>query len=248
MRVKFRFSSDKPINLPLYHNHIIQGFIYNSFSDETFAEFLHDQGYKWEKRRFKLFSFSRLMGEFNIDYQNKRIEYQSPVEIVITSAKDRIVYELTANIIRKDIIRFGSNNLKLTKVEFVSFPNDYEKESLKINMLSPVVAYKTERINGKNITTYFSPWDEEFKNQLVNNLLKKYELVYGKKISKTEFEIDPLFSEKREPNIVMFHDFVIKGWTGMFRIKAVQELLRIAYDVGIGAKNSMGHGCFEIVE
>ena len=53
------------IRLPIHYNYLIQSLIYHSL-DEEFAEFLHDQGYEVEKRKFKLFNFSRLLGQYEM--------------------------------------------------------------------------------------------------------------------------------------------------------------------------------------
>lgn len=235
--------------LPIHYNHILQGFIYNSFSDKSFAGFLHNSGYKWNKRNFKLFTFSRLNGKFKIDYKNKNIVFEPPVTLVVSSVKDMIIQDLTANIIKQDWLQMGKQKLALDEVEFRTFGQ--KKDFLIINMLSPVVVYRTDRINGSNKTRYFTPWEEEFQEQIKNNLIKKYEIIKGKGSIKgsigENFIIKPLFKE-RKPNIVIYRGFVIKGWMGKFELRGDPELLQIGYECGIGAKNSMGHGCFEILQ
>ena len=37
--------------------------------------------------------------------------------------------------------------------------------------------------------------------------------------------------------------FPVKGWLGRFRLEEPQELLQIALNCGLGAKNSAGWGC-----
>ena len=37
--------------------------------------------------------------------------------------------------------------------------------------------------------------------------------------------------------------FPIKGWDGRFRLEGPRELLQVALDCGLGAKNSAGWGC-----
>jgi len=246
LRVEFKFNADDKIVLPIHHNHIIQGFIYNSFSDESFASFLHDFGYKWNKRNFKLFAFSRLMGRFTIDRENKNIVFEPPVKLVITSIKDRIIQDLTANVIKKNWLQLGKQRVFVEELEFKTFKKN--TNTLTINMLSPVVTYHTEKINGSKKTRYYTPWEEEFKQQIKNNLIKKYEIIKGKDSGDAakDFDIKPLF-KKGKPSIVIYRGFVIKGWMGKFRLAGDPELLQIGYNCGIGAKNSMGHGCFEIL-
>ncbi|WP_236777948.1 CRISPR-associated endoribonuclease Cas6 [Anoxybacter fermentans] len=242
----FEFVSENKLVLPIHYNHILQGLIYHSFSDRTLADFLHNNGYQLNKRKFKLFSFSRLMGDFIIDNQNKQIIFESPVKFVVTSVKPVIIQDITSNIIKNNYVRIGKEHLFLKEVKFESF--NVESNKMYIKMLSPVVTYKTYEANGSKKTHYYSPWEPEFEEQIKNNLLKKYELVEGKKPDNLEFSIKPLFKkETAKPNIILYRDFVIKGWSGIFELSGDLKLLKIAYDIGIGAKNSLGFGCFEIL-
>ncbi|MDN5332516.1 MAG: CRISPR-associated endoribonuclease Cas6 [Tepidanaerobacteraceae bacterium] len=47
---------------------------------------------------------------------------------------------------------------------------------------------------------------------------------------------------------VIYKDVIIKGWMGVYILKGDPVLLKIAYDAGLGSKNSQGFGCFEILE
>ena len=247
MRAHLKFSSKNNIILPIHHNHILQGFIYNSFADETFADFLHEEGYKWKKRNFKLFTFSRLNGKLDMDKENEIIIFKSPVTLTISSIKKKIIEDLITNIIKSEKLRLGRQEIFLEEVKMEDHSFE-EKAAYIINFLSPVTAYKTEVVNGKKKTHYFKPWDEEFQEQLENNLKKKYEIVEGEKINKNNFKISPRFSKQKDFTILLFRGFVIKGWTGHFLIRGNPELLKMGYDCGLGAKNSMGFGCFEIVD
>ncbi|HYX71537.1 MAG TPA: hypothetical protein VE732_02095, partial [Nitrososphaera sp.] len=63
MRVKLTFlASKRNATLPLNYNHAVAGLIYRMIGNasEEFATALHDEGYEADRRRFKLFTFSRL--------------------------------------------------------------------------------------------------------------------------------------------------------------------------------------------
>lgn len=287
MRAYLTFTAEKTITLPIHHNHILQAFIYNSFADETFAKFLHEQGYKWKKRNFKLFSFSRLQGEMNMDHDKKVISFKPPVTLVISSIKDIIIEDLITNIIKKDYLHLAHQEIFLDEVRIKNYNfnqqgrsgqdrveqnqnmkeidktdnNKADKNAVKereendgnnsyiIKFLSPVTAYRTEIENGSKKTIYFQPWEKEFQSLLKTNLLKKYEIIHNKQINKGKFTITPQFENgEKKFTIIIFKGFVIKGWTGQFVISGDSELLQIGYDSGLGAKNSMGHGLFEVVE
>ena len=57
MKLKITLTSDKKIELPTGFSNYIQAIIYN-FLDRVSAQWLHEKGFKFEKRSFKLFTFS----------------------------------------------------------------------------------------------------------------------------------------------------------------------------------------------
>lgn len=287
MRAHLTFAAESKITLPIHHNHILQAFIYNSFADETFAKFLHEQGYKWKKRNFKLFTYSRLQGKMSMDHENKVITFEPPVTLAISSIKDRIIEDLITNIIKKDYLHLSNQEIFLDEVKVKNYnfkrqdrvkrnkdtqektekgraENDKDKgdqnkveereekdgnSSYLIKFLSPVTAYRTEIENGSKKTIYFKPWEKEFQSLIKSNLLKKYEIIHGEQINEGKFTITPHFKKgEKDFTIIIFKGFVIKGWTGQFVISGDSELIQIGYDSGLGAKNSMGHGFFEVVE
>lgn len=75
MRIELNLEFDE-LNLPIHYNHILQAVILKWINDENYARFIHDKGYEFNNRRYKLYTFSRLEGKFNIDKKNKRIIYK----------------------------------------------------------------------------------------------------------------------------------------------------------------------------
>src|SRR5437868_14925757 len=70
MRVKLTLLATKRnAMLPLNYNHAVAGLIYRTIGNasEAFAARLHDEGFEADRRRFKLFTFSRLF------VQNRRV-------------------------------------------------------------------------------------------------------------------------------------------------------------------------------
>jgi len=59
LKVTFESISGDDILLPLHYNQVLQALFYNTLSEEI-AKQLHTQGFPFEKRRFKLFVYSRI--------------------------------------------------------------------------------------------------------------------------------------------------------------------------------------------
>jgi len=81
MRITLEFGSEKRLSLPIQYNYTVQGFLYGNITPEL-GEFLHDQGFMFEKRSFKMFSFSRLQGRYEL--KGDRIAFYPPVTLTIS--------------------------------------------------------------------------------------------------------------------------------------------------------------------
>jgi CRISPR-associated endoribonuclease Cas6 len=59
--------------------------------------------------------------------------------------------------------------------------------------------------------------------------------------------IKPLRVNKRNEVIAIFKGTVIKGWTGIYELQLPEPYFSLAYDAGLGSKNSQGFGMVEVV-
>jgi len=122
-------------------------------------------------------------------------------------------------------------------------------EEIKIKMLSPVTAYNTVKKDTGSRTVYFSPWDEWFSELIRMNLEKKYELIYGEKPAGADIKVLPIGPrDERKCKVMQYKGTVVKGWMGIYKLKGDKRLMKVAYETGLGAKNSQGFGCFEVLE
>ncbi len=248
MRVKYIFNSNRPVVIPIHYNHLVQAMIYTNLS-EDFAEFLHEHGYKYGKRKFKLFTFSRLEGRFKIKGNN--IAFFPPLHLIVASPINRFVQELTSGFIKNDYIHLSNQPLTLENVSvYTPIEAPDFKEETKIQMLSPMVAYRSyiDKEN-KQKTVYFSPEDDDFVELLKRNLWRKYILLNGKELNDVYFDIEPVYPiNEKNFNVLKYKNTIIKGYTGVYKITGDPSLKKIAYETGLGSKNSQGFGCFRVLK
>ena len=147
--------------------------------------------------------------------------------------------------LQSEELYLGANKIKMDQIEILN--KKIEGNEIVFNALSPIVAYSTfTRPNGKKYTCYFEPEETDFKRIVSENLIRKYNAIYGEKLSFEEgIQIEGLGKSKM--NIVYYKNFLIKGATGKFKLKGDKKLLQLALDVGLGSKNSQGFGCVEII-
>ncbi len=243
MRFTITFFSEGPVELPLSYNETLQGFIY-SHLNEVLGTFLHDRGFTWEKRHFKLFTFSRLIGRVRV--VKGAFQFTPPLRLTISSPYSEILQSLAENLITREEIRLGRNRLHIASIN-VHFLPSMDGE-LTIRMLSPVTIYSTlKKGDGSKKTYYYNPYEDEFQTLLRENIIKKYRAFYEREPAGKDLSIEPLKVSRKDEKIILYKNFVIKGWMGVYRLKGHPELLKLAYDAGLGAKNSQGFGCFEVV-
>lgn len=242
MRFNITLGFETPLELPIQYNHILQGMIYDSLPDEGFRRWLHEKGMTYGKRNFKMFTFSRLLGKFRLDVKKRRIKFFDKAHLFVSSAIDEIISELGTGLLSKDISLIGQR-IEVKEVRVLPEPEIGEK--VRIEMLSPVVVYKTYEKKSKKYTNYYGPMDNEFNQLLADNIVRKYISLYGQKPENSSFNIKPLGQGYNNEKIIKYKGLVIKGWMGTFSLKGNPKLIKLAYDGGLGSKNSMGFGCFQ---
>ena len=242
MRMELRISSAKErIVLPLDYNYHLQGFLYSSVSPEL-ASFLHGMGFEYEKMSFKMFTFSKLMGRYEI--RNGAIAFTMPVRLVISSPLERFVSELANTMLTSKGLKLCGEDIAVEEISVLERPEI--EGSMRIRMMTPLVAYSTLLTpDGGKKTYYYNPSEPEFTEQTDGNLRKKYEAFYGRAPRARKLSLKPL--GRPEERIVRYRDNVIKGYTGTFLIDGNRRLLELAYDCGLGSKNSQGFGMFDVL-
>ncbi|RMA93079.1 CRISPR-associated endoribonuclease Cas6 [Hydrogenothermus marinus] len=242
MRIKLVLNSEKNfISLPIHHNEIIQAMLYKSLPS-SIAKYLHDTGFFFNGRKFKLFTFSKIYTEKFI-IKDEEIFYKTPITIFISSAIEDIGLNWGENFLKKDIVNLGKNKLFLEEIQILKKPD--LKETNIIKTLSPITVYKTLTKDGKKFTQYYRPTDLEFKQLIKENIKKKYSILTGMNIDDFEFDIK-LISKFREVPL-KYKNFFIKGIEGKFKINIDPVIFNAIYDSGLGAKNSQGFGMIEII-
>lgn len=244
MRIKITVepTNKDGVILPRHYNYLIQGFIYKNLKKQIAAR-VHDQGYLYEKRAFRLFTFSRLFGDF--ENANGLIIYKKKFILYVASPVTKILESFANSLAKKGRIKIGNNYLQVSAIE-VLFPKEYEPP-LYVRTLSPITVYSTLLTkDGNKKTYYYTPFESEFAKQIRDNLFKKYVLINNKECMNLDFNIIPHIVSKKNEHIIFYKDTVIKAWSGIYKIEGAKELLNIAFDCGIGAKNSQGFGMIDL--
>ena len=271
MRLKIHYVADRgKLLLPLHYNYLVQSLIYRTFSANT-ASFLHESGFNLNNRRFKLFTFSRILNKgevisgnalstlkftlgfpddfiFSVHRKNaveEALLFRNGISFYFSSAKPFITKDMAEGTILKQRFNLLGQKLYVQQIEVMK--ESEFSESILIKTLSPITVYSTITNEiGRKKTYYYSPNEPEFSALISDNARKKYMLVYDK-FPNSPLHITPVFfSERKNRAVVYFKGIRIEGWSGVFKLTGPKDLIKITYDSGLGSKNPQGFGMWKI--
>ncbi|MCL5266794.1 MAG: CRISPR-associated endoribonuclease Cas6 [Bacteroidetes bacterium] len=247
-------------NYPYYLSAAIYRWIEKS--SPGYSQFLHEQGFSPEHvhRNFKHFCFSRL----NIALRDTRT---LPGRIVILSptidwlvsmpVEESLQHFVTGIFERREFfIEHEENRFIVEQVE--TLPEPAWKERMGFRMLSPTSVSVPEMRNGRMMPVYLFHDDARAGYLLRKNILNKYQSLHSTLPDDTRFDctLDGSFIADREQKGDRVTQLVtikegqlsetkIRAFLCPLTIEGNPELIKLAYDSGLGEKNSLGFGMIE---
>lgn len=238
MRIKITLKGKNNLEIPYNYNYALSSLIYNTIADSNLAEKLHSSD------SFKFFTFSQInvkQPKFNKNGINAR---NGIFSFYLSSPCEKLMQNLTYGFLEKKII-FLNEKMNTLNVELIKTP-DFN-DNVTFNTLSPIIIRSKQEVDGKIKIWDLAPSDDFFK-RIENNLIKKY-CIFNK-INQTSKKIkaySEMANVKRKRitintgNKTTYHraylmDLILEGDL---------DLIRFAYDTGLGEKNSMGFGMIE---
>lgn len=235
MIIQIKLMVKKGIVLPLHYKSLLQGYLYHHFPQEM-GTYLHDEGFQSGSRTFKLFVFSdlqqkaRKVGSF--------LHFDEEITFLVSSPMPEILEGLGEEILRNPG-RLGQNLIQEALV-YQATP-DLLASEVQVVLVSPLVVYHTVvQEDGRKYTDFLTPHHPDFPTLVKNNLLRKYESLFGDVPTNLSFSIEALgpFEVRGQ----YFRNFYLKGTYGRFLLKGDPRLLSLALTTGLGSKNAQGFG------
>lgn len=243
MRLTVTFSADEPIVLPISYQHILQGLIYQSMRDKEFASFLHDSGYTAGNRAFKLFTFSLLSGKTKVDFERKMIAFYGPVRWQVGSAVPQFIRELGRSLLTSEQMHLLGQPVQIGQLTYEERVGGGTLS--RVRMLSPLTVHSTfQTSEGKKVTQFYGPDDAVFAPRIQENMHQKYEACFHSKAT-VPFRIRPVNVGPQNRVVAKFDGFWVTAWNGAYEIEGSEDMIRLAFQVGLGARNSQGFGMIE---
>jgi len=267
MRLRLQLETETGLlKVPVHYNQLLQGLVYDHLS-RSLADRVHTQGFQHEKRQFRMFTFSRLVGRTRLRRNangSNDIEFAGPVSFWLASPETDILESFASHIVREGQVRLGDADCRVSAVEvpFAEIPGN----QVTVRTLSPITVYSTLlTADGRKKTYYYAPQEREFSEQIGANLVKKraamaaaypgsgypgngYPGTREPTHQDTAVRLAPIRITSRDSHIIIYRGIVVKAWSGIYELKGPPDLLRLAFDCGLGAKNSQGFGMIEKAE
>ena len=239
IELAFEHVNREDIWLKYGYESYIQSLLY-SLTEGDFGRFLHDQGYKYKERSYKLFAFSQILESPKaVKRDLKMFVFPSMITVRVSTVENEMMSALMQAIMNSQTVyRLGNNPVKLVSAKLLMVNAAPE---LEVEAKSPVCMYSTvSKPEGGNYTHYYSPTEPEFAQLIRENAIKKYAAYYGELPQNTNLEITPI--GKMTYRSTLYKGTVINGYLGRFLLKGSVELIDMMLKAGMGDKNAQGKG------
>ncbi len=245
MRLKLCLGKrNEPFTVPVHYNYFLQSLIYRHL-DVHLAQTLHDEGIGEGTKRFRYFTFSRLMGDFQ--RRDGQLHFTRGAILYIASPNSAFLESLLIHLLAEGEIEISGQRVPLYKVEVVPQPA-YQPEVV-LKALSPITLRETLRQPNERYTYYLAPHDPDFSERIISNLRSKVRFWYGYDIPPGDAYCLPYaVDQNKNYHPINFKGTWVKGWSGLYRFHAPTEYFQMALDAGLGERNSGGFGCVEVYQ
>lgn len=241
MRLRLLVETREPITLPWdYRTHMTKAiYAILKAGDRDYSAWLHDHGFRWQKRVYRLFVYSDLAPtHWNLSSQGL-----SDVQWMIWqigSPDQRFLDAFKAGL----EARCGQLELFDTTSEVVDMACMEAPErgsALTCHTVSPI-AVSVGDPNRSRHPIYLRPDQPEFVEALRHNLITKWQAFHQREWSGGEFDLR-VWNPRQK--LVRVFGTDVRAWHLNLQMWGDEALIRFAYDAGLGIKNSQGFGMIE---
>lgn len=265
MRLKLTLHAlDKYI--PINYQYYLSAAIYKllKFGSEEFATYLHDIGFQLNGKTYKLFSFAFQFDNYLANNKSFQLLKKEVILFITSPLIEEFLKNLIVGFFDNQTIEINDSfyrcRLQIQQVEILETPDFKEINYCK--MLSPTVFSTKQETNDKLHQYYFRYYDdiEEINRVLNSNLKNKYKLIYKKDYVGEDLTLiwdEDYIKQKTKQGKRLTKKLSIPQPEGKsievignylpFMLNGNKELIQVAYECGLGEKNSsLGCGMFEI--
>ena len=243
--------------LPANYQYALSSWIYKVISraNQEYSTFLHEKGFGFEGKQFKMFTFSQLDVRpykiFGNQIQLLGNEISLNIRFLVDSSMENFIKGLFMH------QHCGLGNDESTTVDFQvtgveTKPPHAFTDTMRYECFSPIVI---STLRDDRSVAYLSPEDPAFGAILIQNLIRKQSALALHEGGITSENVKGTYSFRllnlpRKKGITIKENSAqetkVISYLFRFQLTAPVELHEVGYYAGFGEKNSMGFGCVNI--
>ena len=239
--------------IPINYQYELSSVIYHILAkgDSQYSKWLHENGFEYENKRFKLFTFSRLIAPYGIDKERQRLILKSNiVEWYITFSPERSTKEFILGVFNQQQFEIADSisgaSFRVREIQIM--PSMNLTSETVFETMSPVCISQR---NEKGYADYLSPEHPNYTKAILTGLLARYEVLFHRKYEGETYCKLELLNQPKSCLIAVkagtSSATKVRGYLYRFRIELPLELLQIAYECGLGEKGSIGFGMIKTI-
>ncbi len=238
-KITVRSLSDHPVNFDYQYGLASMLYFKLARADVKLANEMHaHQG-------FKFYTFSNLM-LMNRKSCREGLCFGS-AHFILSSPDDRFIRSFTEGLLQQPEFYLdgpcGRVNFAIERIEILKDASFGDE--CWFRTLSPIYVKTIRKDNEKLREVDLYPTEPKFYENLHRNLVERFSEFYGRA---PEDRFDVIETANIKARRIMIADCYRRCCLMNLRLQASPELLKFAYDAGLGEKNAMGFGCVDVVD
>ena len=253
LKINRKFGNLLPFNYQYEQSAVIYRIL--AQADTQYSSWLHENGYLLhERKRFKLFCYSPFIFE-----KVRPLPEAGGLKIIgeravwyISFIPEKSTLEFIQGIFAHQSFSIGNKKYQVAfdVVGVEAIPMPQLSEGMTFVALSPICV----KLHEDNKTQYLSPDNPMFAEGVLKGLMARYESIHGQPFNMEDKEFSfELIDKKVKSKLITIKantpcESRVRGYLCSFRMKAPSELMKIAYEGGIGEQCSQGFGFIKKME
>lgn len=236
MRLRILLETRELITLPWHYRTDLTKAVYAILkaADPDYSTWLHEHGFRWQNRVYRLFVYSDLV-PIHWDSSPQGLAGVRWMTWQISSPDPRFVEAFQRGLKHKEdqLELFGTI---VEVIDIVRIDGPESGKGLVFRTISPV-AVSAGDPNRSRHPIYLRPDDPQFVEALERNLIAKWQAFHQCEWNGGEFGIR-VWNPKQK--LIRVFDTDVRAYYLYLQMWGDEELIRFAYDTGLGIKNSQG--------
>lgn len=259
--MRLRLTLDHAPNqlLPINYGYLISSWIYRTLgnANESYAQQLHEHGYDFGGKRYKLFNFSALRPKwYEVDTRRATFTLsKSPTTLELSFHIDEAVQHFVLGLFKDQQFELSSGRFRVqfTVSGIEMLPAPVLESTMRFRAQTPICIGRN--MEDREHAHYASPEEEGYAELLMLNLLRKQQALKPELVGEEDGHLDMDFPytfrllSNPKSKLVAIKGIKVRGYLFDFELMAPKELMELGYFGGFGEKNSnYGMGQVEVMK